>query len=104
MGTDQLLRAAIFVRRDGGASRKVAECWEHCDQRRYDLGDPPRVVVGEADDWDRVMAMALAGEVDVIVVHDHDDPPPGRVPRWEAVTDAPPPRRDQRRLRRLPPR
>ena len=102
MGSDQL-RAVIFTQRGPDLVGRLARCHAHCEERRYDVGEPPRVIVGDKTGhrWGEAVAMTKDGRVDIIVVYSRDDPPPDRVPRWEAVTDAPRPRPGRRRLRRL---
>ncbi len=75
-------------------SRKVADCFAYCERMGYEVVDPSPVFT-----WDDAMGMVLTRRADIIVVADHDEPPPERVPRWEAVTDPP---GSQGRARRLP--
>lgn len=103
MGTPRP-RAVIFTQRGADLVGRLARCQAHCEDRGYQLGDPPRVIVGDGSGhrWDEAMAMLLDGRADVIVTYARTDPPADRVPRWEAAEDAPPVRRGKRRLRRLP--
>jgi hypothetical protein len=112
MGRDPL-KAVIFVRGGADLVGRLTRCAEYCAARGYVVVATVTAADGE-DRWGEVLRMlpcwcpahddaahAGAGRADIIIVHDRTDLPPGRIPRWEAVSEgarvtAPRPRRPRR--------